>query len=306
MIPIALLIALGHGMRSRRFVEDAVWPGIERLTYFILFPALLLSSLAKANLTGLPVWPMMAAEAGGVIVMAATAVVFRRRLGRAPFRLDGPGFTSLFQCLQRPNTYVGLAAAAGLWRTEGLALLAICVAMVVPLVNLFSVLAMVLWGEGRGGGRLRWRSILLPIVSNPLIVACLGGMVLNVTGIGIPVAVGPFLDILGAASLALGLLAVGVGLNLGSLSSAGASALLALLGKMVLLPALVWGLGRLAGLDGMPLAVAVTYAALPASPSSYVLARQMGGDAPLVASILTIQTMAAALILPAWVMMVGG
>lgn len=305
LAPVIALIALGHQMRSRRWVDDAFWLPAERATFFLFFPALLITALARARLGGLPLGGIMVAEAGAVLIMAAGTGLAADWLRRAPWRLDGPAFTSLFQCVMRPNTYVGLAVAAGLWGGEGVALVAICTAAVVPLVNLLGILALLRWA-GKEGATFRWRDAILPVLRNPLILSCLVGIGLNLSGLGLPPVIGPFLDILAGASLPLGLLAVGAGIRLGALRQAGASVLLSMAAKMGALPLLVLALASLFGLDGATLAGAVLYAALPAAPVSYLVARQMGGDAPLVATMLSAQTVAAALIMPIWILALPG
>lgn len=305
LAPVIALIALGHQMRSRRWIDDSFWLPAERATFFLFFPALLVTALARARLDGMPVGGIMAAEAGAVLLMAVITGLAAKGLGRAPWRLDGPAFTALFQCSMRPNTYVGLAVAAGLWGGAGVALVAICTAAVVPLVNLLGILAHLRWA-GKEDTAFRWRDAVLPVARNPLILSCVAGIALNLGGIGLPPVIGPFLDILAGASLPLGLLAVGAGIRLGALRQAGASVLLSIAAKMAALPLLVLALGALLGLDGAILAEAALYAALPAAPVSYLVARQMGGDAPLVATMLSAQTVAAALIMPAWILALPG
>ncbi len=303
LAPIILLIGLGHLIRSRRWVDEAFWPGSERLTYVLFFPALLFTSLANARLDGVPVGRLAMVHGGTLLAMAAAAVLASSWLIRPWSRLDGPGFTSLFQCILRPNSYVALGVAAGVWGTEGIALIAVCLAVVVPLVNLLSVLVMLRWARPE---RFRWRAAIVPVVTNPLILSSLLGIAVNLAGLRLPVPAQSFLMILGSASLPLGLLAVGAGLPLGSVKTAGPPVLLSLVLKGLVLPLMVWQAGTLAGLTGVPLAVSVAYAALPPAPTSYVLARQMGGDAPLVAAMLSVQTLAAAVVLPLWIMLVSG
>ncbi|CAA7620737.1 AEC family transporter [Magnetospirillum sp. UT-4] len=306
LAPIFLLIVLGWALRAARFLPDAFWLPAEKLTYFILFPSLLVSSLAEASLAGQPVAEMVAVHGGGLLVMAGLAALLARRAAGAPLHLDAPGFSSLFQGLFRPNTYVGLAAAAGLFGPSGLKLTAICVAVVVPLANLVSVLGLVHWCRPVGGAGPGWRDRLMPVLTNPLIIACLLGIGLNLGGIGLPPVVGPLLKILGQASLPMGLLAVGAGLDPSTLRSSGRAVAVATLGKLALLPLLVGVAAWLLGVRGTALAVTVAYAALPVAPNSYVLARQLGGDARLMSAIITASTLLAAATLPAWLLLAGG
>jgi predicted permease len=302
LAPIFLLIVMGWAFRVRGWLTDSFWVPAEKLTYYVLFPALLVANLAEAKLDGLPVAAILGAQGGATLIMAAGAALLAGVAHLPPLRLDGPGASSLFQGLIRPNTYVGFAAAAGLFGAQGVTLTALCVALVVPLVNVLSVLACLRWAKTQSGQR-GWRRLVMPVVTNPIILSCGVGIALNVTGIGLPAVAGPLLKILGQASLALGLLAVGAGLELRAVRAAGPAMAVVLAGKLVLLPALVAALAWVMGVRGLPLAVTVVYSALPVAPNAYVLARQMGGDARLMAGAITLSTLAAALTLSTLVLM---
>jgi predicted permease len=301
VLPVFLVILLGLALHRGRFVSDAFWQPAEKLTYFVTFPALLTANLAKAEMQGLAWQSLMVVEAFAVLAAAGLMVALRRYL-LATGTTD-PTFTSAFQGSIRPNTYVGLAIAVAIYGGSGVTLTAICIAVVVPLVNVLAVLCLSTLGHGQSAGT--W-NLVKGIVSNPLILACLLGILLNGTGIGLPPVIGPFLEILGRAALPIGLLAVGAGLALESLQ--GRTLLLALstLAKLILVPFLIWLGALVAGLDAMTTTVAVIYGALPCSASSYVLARRMGGDAPLMASIITVQTLISAVTIPLIVLLLPG
>lgn len=294
LAPIFLLILLGWATRARGFLTDSFWVPAERLTYYVLFPALLVANLAEAQLDGLPVSGILATQGIATLVMAALAVGAAIWAQRGSLRLDAAAASSLFQGMIRPNTYVGFAVAAGLFGAQGVTLTALCVALVVPLVNVLSVIALLHWVPPKNAARRGWRTMVMPILTNPIIISCMIGIALNATGVGLPPIIGPFLKILGQASLALGLLAVGAGLELKAARDAGPAVALTVLGKLALLPALVAALAWALGVHGLPFAICVVYGALPVAPNSYVLARQLGGDARLMAAIITLTTMAAA------------
>jgi predicted permease len=297
LIPVFLLIALGYGLRLRQLVPDSLWPSIEKMTYFLFFPALLFLNCLRVPLDDASTGNLLLAMGGGVLAIAAMSL-----LGLTVVKAR-PAFSSVFQGAIRPNTYVGLAAAAALYGKTGVALTSVCVAIVVPLVNLLSVMAMLAYGEGgRPKGAL---ALLKPVIANPLINACLLGLLLNLLGIGLPQFATRFLDILASASLPMGLLAVGAGVDLKALSKAGGPVFLSAALKMLTLPLVT--LGLLAGLGLGPEATRVgfLYALLPCSASSYVLARQMGGDAPLMANIISVQTVLAMASMPLLLILFG-
>ncbi|MBC7951983.1 MAG: AEC family transporter [Rhodospirillaceae bacterium] len=296
LAPIFMLILLGWGLRARGFLTDAFWVPAERLTYYVLFPALLIANLAEAKLAGLPVAAILGAHGTATLILAGLAALVATHANRRPLRLNGAGASSLFQGIIRPNTYVGFAAAAGLFGAEGVTLTALCVALVVPLVNLLSVMGLVHFAAPKGARR-GWRGMALPIITNPIIIGCLMGIALNASGLGLPPIIGPFLKVLGQASLALGLLAVGAGLEIKAIRETGPAVTLTILARLVLSPALVAALAWMMDLRGLALAVCVLYGGLPVAPNAYVLARQLGGDARLMAAIITLSTLAAAVTL---------
>jgi predicted permease len=291
LLPTFALIVVGYVLRERRFLPDSFWPGAEKLTYFITFPALLFSNTAKADLGSLPLLGIATAMLGTIAI--CTVLIL---LARPVLKVSAPTFSSLVQGAIRPNTYIGLAVAAALLGTHGLTVTALCVALVVPTVNVISVLACAHLGENdRKPGVL---SLLRDVAKNPLLMACVLGSLFNVLGIGLPPIIGPFLEVLGRAALPIGLLAVGAGLDLSAARRAGFPVGISSVGKLVLSPAIAAGLCLMLGLPDIELAAVVLYAALPCSASAYVLARLMGGDAQMMASIITVHTLLAIITMP--------
>jgi malonate transporter len=293
LAPIFLLIIVGQGIKRLKILDDTFWMPAEKLTYYITFPALLVVSLSKAKLDTVDVLPLALTVGLATMISAGAALLAKKASGA-----EGASFTSLFQGSIRPNTYAGIGAALALFGKPGAALLAICIAAVVPLVNFLSVSVMVLH-VGRKESRLA--TLLhgfIAILTNPLILACLIGIGLNMAGIELPFGIAPLLEILGGAALPIGLLAVGAGLDFSVLRQTGRPILFSAILKLLLLPVSAFVLAKIFGLSGTTTALAVAYAALPCSPSAYVLARQMGGDAPMMAGIISLQTILAALTMP--------
>lgn len=290
LAPIFALIVVGYVMARRDFPGAAFWAPAERLTYFVLFPSLLVSNLAVAPLDEVAIGGLAAVLAGSIVIASLLLVVVRNHLG-----VDGPGFSSVFQGGIRFNTYVGLAAAAALFGTPGVTLAAVALAVLVPLVNVLCVTVLSRVAAPRDAS-VWW--LLRMLARNPLILACLLGVLLNLTGIGLPWGSGDVVGILSRAALPLGLLAVGAGLNLGVLQDHARVTLVTAALKLLLLPTITFALARALELPALETGVAVIFSALPGAPSSYILARQMGGDAQLMAGLLTSQTLLAVLTLP--------
>ena len=292
LLPIFGLILLGYALRWRSFVADSFWAPAGKLAYFLLLPALLINTLATAPLRDLQIGSLAAVLALGLLSVAGILLVLRPRIGA-----DGRAFSSVFQGAIRHNTYVGLATVAVVASATGTAYAAVALPVMVILVNLLSVGVLVRYAAAV---RVGWAAVLRAIATNPLILACVLGVLLNLSGIGLPAIPGRMVAALGQASLPLGLLLVGAGLDLRSLHRRPQLMAVASAAKLMLLPAIVYGLALLLHLEGTGAMVAVIFAALPTAPSAYILAEQMGGDAPLMAAILTLETLLAIATLPFW------
>lgn len=286
--PIFAMILLGCALKRAQFPGDGFWPAAERFTYFVLFPALLMHQLALARLTDFAVKPVALVIVALLLLMTAVVYALRPWL-----KVDGPAFTSVYQGVIRFNTYVGLAVVLAVFHAEGGTVAALVMAIMIPLINVLCVLVL----TAHAGGGVTFGGVLRGLITNPLIVACLVGIGLNMTGIGLPLGSAAVLDILARAALPLGLLAVGAGLRLDALARpgllVGTSAL-----KLLIMPVLAGVLCCLVNPGRLETAVLVTFAALPSASAAYILARQLGGNAALIAAILTVETALALVTLP--------
>ncbi|WP_257165597.1 AEC family transporter [Bradyrhizobium sp. SRS-191] len=300
LAPVFLLIVLGFGLRRSLIRLDTQWHGLERLTYYVLFPALLLQSLVKADLSKVPVAGIGGALFLAMLAMSALCLALRPLLARSG--VDGPAFTSIFQGATRWQTYVALSVSGSLFGPTGLAVASVGMIAIIPMVNVFSVAVLAHYASPT---RRSMGEIVATIVRNPLIWACIVGLVLNLVHLPLPKLWHDAADALGQASLPIGLLVTGAGLHFEGLRRAGPAAALGVALKLVLMPILAIGLAAWFGVSGPSLAVVAICAAVPTSPSAYVLAKQMGGDAPLLAQIISLQTVLAALTMPLFIALVG-
>lgn len=204
--PLFVLILMGYGMRRLDFPGQGFWPGAERFNYFVLFPALLFTSLASAPLSN----PALPRLLGAVLLVLSLCVagLYAARLWR---KWPASRFGVLLQGLLRFNTYLGIAAVSSLYGKEGMLIATVVIALLVPMVNVLSVLAL------SNPADRTLASLLKPIATNPLIVSCVAGVVLNLSGVELKWGVDRLLTLLANTSLPLGLLSVGAALRIDEL-----------------------------------------------------------------------------------------
>lgn len=295
LIPVFLLIALGAFLKRTLLKSENAWDSLEDLTYYVLFPALLFIATATADLSKAPITGIFVALVAAILTVALVLIALRAPLQRA-FSWSGPAFTSVFQGAVRWNTYIAVAVASALLGEIGLALAAVALASMIPLINVLSVVVLARYAPNAPS---KLREVLIHLLRNPFIWACALGVLVNMSGLPLPKVFVNFCNIVGQASLALGLMIIGAGLDLKSAARIDTAIAVALAGKMLLLPLIAITTAYLVGVNGAALAVVAIASSVPSAPNGYMLARQMGGDAPLLARILTIQTFAALASIPA-------
>lgn len=290
LIPVFLVIAVGWGMRRMDFPGDAFWPMAERVTYFVIFPCFIVSTLTSADLSGFNAGPMTLGLLTGVAAMTALVAATRHLFG-----FSGPQYTSVFQGAIRWNGFVALATIATLYGKPGLALAAVSFGVLVPIANLLCVYTL---KRHASHEPLTFRELTLSLAGNPLLIACAIGIAINALGVPVPGPIGETIHTIGVAAVPLGLLAVGASLDLGAARQTSVALAYTSVLRLAVMPLLMFAACTFWGVTGMPRAVAVICGATPTATSAYILARQLGGDATLMANLITATTLAAIVTMP--------
>lgn len=285
--PLFALIAMGFILRRVSLFAADFWPSAEKLNYFILFPALLINSLASAPLDN-PKLPYLAAAVFFILGISSALVLVIKIFSKMPI----PRFGAHIQGITRFNTYLGLAIVADLFGTEGIAIAAVLMAILVPSCNVIAVLSLT------SGAKISIKQLILPIIKNPLIISCVIGILLNLLPIGLPFGTDQLLKLLAAASLPLGLICIGAALQTATLRIEFKPLMISSLVRLLAMPALAIFTAKLFSLPTLESVLLVIFFAIPTAPTAYILTRQLKGDSQLMAGIITLQTVMAVITLP--------
>lgn len=295
IIPTILLLVLGNVLRRYDFLASSFWSASDKLTYFVLFPALLISKVAVVDLSTIDFTQILI-----FIVLYFSAISV---LAYVLYRLTGatkPQFSSIYQGVLRFNSYVYFAIIAAVWGGHALTTAALIAGICIPVVNVCCVAAFSL-----ASGKFSFQSSLLSILKNPLILASLLGFIINVFPILLPRVLFDTLVILSQAALPLALLSVGAAVRVKKLFiTQGAFSYLTLWGatvaRLIVAPLIALIVAYLLGIDDEITQVLVIFAAVPTATSSFILAKQLGGDAELMATMISLQTVLSMLSLVFW------
>jgi malonate transporter len=281
LFPDFSLILIGYLVCRFTPLNRAVWEPVEALVYYFLFPVLLFQSIVRSPLDLAAASRLMGAgwALGLVGIGLAYALPYLPVLGRW---MDARDHASSAQVAFRFNSFIGLAIADRLAGPQGVQAIAVLIGVCVPLFNVGAVWPMV---------RHAQRGFVRELVRNPLIIGTISGLIANLLGLSIPLWLEPTVSRIGAASVALGLLAAGAGMQLGALGRAKALAVSVLAIRHAVLPVTALGVALLFGLDPLQRTMLLAFSALPTASSCYVLAARMGYDGAYVAGLVTLSTL---------------
>ncbi|PUE63729.1 AEC family transporter [Arcobacter caeni] len=287
LIPVFGLILIGYFFKRIKFPSHEFWPQADKLTYYVLMPALLIFKLSNASLAS--------KDSFSFVLAALLAIFFTMILLMLINKIkptNASAFTSVVQGGIRFNTYVFLALAGAIFGNDGLILSAIILTFAIPFINILCITIFALYISNE---KLNFLYLLKSIITNPLIIACVIGGSINFLGIHFPLIINNTLEILSKAALPMGLLSVGFGLVIKEIKSSKSELIISSFAKHLIMPVLIFIFAKYFELDDMMISILVLFAVLPTAPSSFILARQLGGDIGLISSIITVQTLISSL-----------
>jgi malonate transporter and related proteins len=287
LIPDFALILCGYFICRTTALNRTVWEQVDNLVFYFLFPVLLFHSIVRAPLNLGAASHMI----GAALCMVCLNIALTYSVARWP-GVQAADHASAAQVAFRFNSFIALAIAERVAGPEGLLLIAVIIGVCVPLCNMGAI-----WPMAKNSQQ----GFAKALVRNPLVLATASGLLANVLGFSLPAWAEPTVTRIGQASLALGLMAAGAGMQLGrvfdsrSKRTVGA-AVLAM--RHVVMPLLAWGMVRLFGLNSTQASVLLVFSALPTAASCYILAARMGYDGSFTAGLVTLSTALGALSLP--------
>ncbi|MCF6272164.1 MAG: AEC family transporter [Rhodobacteraceae bacterium] len=292
-LPVFIVVILGFGLRKSGFVGAANWTVVEDLCFYLLFPALLALTMIEADLSSMDTGAFTLTLVTSVAIIGGAVLalwpLLRRKLG------TGPGqFSTIYQTVTRWHGFIALAIVLNLYGADGAALIAIIFAVLVPILQVTNIMVLAAFSDSKAD----YRHVLLVIFKNPLIWGIGLGLAINASGINVWPTMLSTLDLLGRAALGMSLLALGAGLSLKAAMRPSKELLIAVVGKLLFTPLVMLSVGYAFGITGLERDVLLIAAAVPTAMNGFVLARKMGGDAELYATISTVQTVVSFFTIP--------
>jgi malate permease and related proteins len=286
VLPVFLVIGTGSILKLTRLVDAGFLFQLNRMVYYLALPALLFYKISTANFS---------ASFNGTLMiglLVSTAAGFALSYTYGVLRAYPPVVRGTFsQGAFRGNiAYIGLAIVYNAYGEKGLASAGILLGFLVPAMNFFAIIALLL-PYRKGGQRISAGVWIRQIGGNPLIIASFIGIAWSFFRLPMPKVVGSALHIITDMALPLALISIGASFSWEKLRGDLKVTILATGIKLVMMPFLAALVLILTGVRGQDLAIGVLFAGTPTATAAYIMAQQMQGDAELSGSIIMLSTL---------------
>ena len=293
--PVFILIILGNLLRRIGVPELSFWHASDKLIYWVLIPALLFHHVSQITLSSIMIANYAVVILSGLFVVTTLSFIAGKLFGYTP-----QIWTSLMQGAARHNAFIALAIAGSLFGNKGLALGAIFMVILIPIINIVivSVMASTLNQEEGNNSRSSTFDVLFELIKNPFILAIAAGLVISFVDAERIIIIHDATGLLGSAALPIMLLSIGANIKIREISLAITPIIIANVLKLLIFPIVVFFVAKSVNLSLFETTVAVIFAAVPTAASSYSLAKQFGGETQLMTSIITIQVVLSFITIP--------
>ncbi|SLM28918.1 Auxin Efflux Carrier [Desulfamplus magnetovallimortis] len=286
LFPVFAMILMGRLLKLTGFTGQEFFKNADRLVYYIFFPCMLFWKIGGASADALPDPSLPFAALCAVMLVFSITTLFIAFTGVPDFQAG-----TFSQSCYRFNTYIGLAIVLNAQGEAGVVTFGILAGFLIPVINVLSI-SILIWFSGRNySSRARFARLLKALLSNPLIVACISGIIFSRLGLFFPPAIDNFFRMISMVTLPLALLSIGSTFSFAAVRGNIALSVVSALFKMGMLP--LAGLLFMIhfGVTGESFKTGLIFFCLPTSTAIYVLSSQMNSDTELAAASIVFSTM---------------
>ena len=293
--PVFILIILGNILRRIGVPDLSFWEVNDKLVYWVLIPALLFHHISQINLSSSMLYSYGVVILSGLLIVTIVVIIFGKLLGYSP-----ESWSSILQGAARHNAFIALAIAGSLFGDEGLAIGAVFMLLYVPSINIVVISIMVssLNQPSQTDSKKGIANIFIELIKNPFILAMIAGLIFSLIDSEKIVIINETSGLLGSAALPIMLLTIGAKIKVRDLALKITPILISNSLKLIAFPVIAYFVAKFMGLSQLEVIVAVIFASVPTAASSHALAKQFGGDAQLMTSIITTQVVLSFITIP--------
>lgn len=278
VLPIFLILSLGYIIKKLKMLDDATIQNMNSVNFKVFLPALLFYNVYQTDLNAMFNPKLLIFSAISVIlvflVLCITIPIIEK---------DNSKRGVLIQGIFRSNFVIfGIPVTQALFGHDATGVASMLIAVIVPLFNFLAVVSL----EMFRGGKLNIKKIIEGILSNPLIIASVVGLLFITFGVTLPTPIEKSISDIAKIATPLAFILLGSTFKFSAFSGYIKQLLIGILGRLIIVPAIVLSFAAYLGFRNIELACLISIFSSPTAVSSYTMAEQMGGDSELAGQIV--------------------
>ena len=283
VMPLMIYMAIGALLRAGGIVDERICRGANNIVFYVSLPVLCYEKIAASDLASMIETPFLLYVGAGILLVIALAQLIVPRFCRDD-RRRGVLILSTF----RSNDAIfGLGVAAALLGDDHLALMALAIALSIPIFNLLSVIVLERYRDGKVG----FGQVVLRIFKNPVLLGCIAGFIANLVHLNLPDVLQKPLDGVSSLTTPLAFIALGGTITFSALRRNRVALITVSLFRLVIIPLAALSVFLLLGFRGEPIVVALIVFGAPAAMTTYTMAVGVGADDELAGSLVAITSL---------------
>jgi len=287
VLPLFIVMAVGYACKQMKLISETLAKQMNGLVFRVFLPVLLCKNIYTSSLDSLMNPGVFLFAAIGILVMFAVLMLAVPRMEN-----DKRKCGAMIQAMFRSNyAYFGIPLVQAIFPNSDTSVASLLVVIVVPMFNVLAVVVLELFR----GGSTNLKQVLKKIITNPLIIGSLAGLVILLTGIKLPSIVQKPIDDLSKIASPLALFLLGASIDFSKTGAHAKQLSLCVLGKLVIFPLAAVTAAALFGMRGVELASLLIIFGAPTAVNSAVMAQQMGSDGDLATEAVVFTTAFSAL-----------
>ncbi len=286
IFPLFVLLFLGSILKKIKITNDLYLKTSDKLIYFIFFPAMLFWKIGgSSSKDGISLGLCLSG------IIAIFSIYILSLISMKIFKVSNFQAGTFSQSCYRFNTYFGVAIVINTLGESGIRHFGILIGLVIPLINVLAVSTLIWYSGNDLNFKEKMNYLLKALISNPLIISCVAGIIYSRLNIGFPVFVDNTFSLMSSVTLPLALISIGGSLSFKGIKNDMRVSLLASFFKLLALPLIGYALLNIFNVTGIPFKTGMIFFALPASTAIYVLSSQLNSDTELASSSIMLSTL---------------
>lgn len=296
IIPLFLLIGVGVYVRWRKMLTDTELQHVNAMIFRIFFFCMMFYNMYTTTIAAALRPRLIAFTVSALFVMLLVSAVVVCTVEK-----DNKSRGAMLQALFRSNfVLLGIPLVENIFGTEAIAVPTMMIAFISPIYNTVSIFFL---ESFRGGGRFSLKETLLTVLQNPMIVGAILGATFMLLGITLPEPVLKPIRQISFCTSPVALIILGASFRFGEISKEKRNLLIVVLGRLIVIPALVLGAGCLMGFRGVEFATLICIFATPCAVASFAMAQQLGSNAVLAGNSVVVTSAFSGVTLFFWVVL---